>query len=271
MNGQTQHDWDPGTYHRFRGQRLRPALDLLSRVGPLPKGCVVDLGCGAGDVGSALRTRFGTSQAGALIGVDRSPAMLEQARAQAIYDRVIEADIADWTPDAPAALIFSNASLHWTGDHQTLLPRLVATLVPGGTLAVQVPHQNNAPSHRLWRTLADELCPGRLAEVALPSVLVPAQYFHLLETLGEVRLWETEYFQKLPPSDEGHPVRRFTEATYARPILQSMPDRERDRLVRAYDELIPKAYPMSADGSALFPFRRLFFTLVRAGYDAPAL
>ncbi|SNS33243.1 methyltransferase domain-containing protein [Antarctobacter heliothermus] len=270
MSGVGQNDWDPGIYHRFRGQRLRPALDLLARVGPLPKGDVVDLGCGAGDVASALHLRFCETQKARLIGVDRSPAMMQQARALDVYDRLDEADIALWTPDEAPALIFSNASLHWASDHQTLLPRLVAALAPGGTLAVQVPHQNNAPSHRLWRTLADELCPGRMDDVDLPSVLLPAQYYHLLETMGDVRLWETDYFQKLPPSEDGHPVRCFTEATYARPILQAMPDHESERLVRAYDELIPKAYPLSADGSALFPFRRLFFTVVRAGHGAPA-
>lgn len=264
MNDAGQNDWDPGTYHRFRGQRLRPALDLLSRVGSLPKGDVIDLGCGAGDVADHLRQRFCKSQGVRLIGVDRSPAMLEQAKGLSLYDCVDETDFATWTPDEAPALIFSNASLHWTGDHQTLLPRLISMLAPGGTFAVQVPHQNNAPSHRLWRTLAEELCPGRLDGVELPSVLLPAQYYHLLETLGDVRLWETDYFQKLPPSEDGHPVRCFTEATYARPILQAMPDRESERLVRAYDELIPKAYPLSADGSALFPFRRLFFTVVRA-------
>ncbi|MGY9049331.1 MAG: methyltransferase domain-containing protein, partial [Rhodobacterales bacterium] len=65
-------DWNPGAYHRFRGLRLRPALDLLRSVGPLPEGDVVDLGCGGGAVGPALgqlRRR--------LIGVDKSPAMLE--------------------------------------------------------------------------------------------------------------------------------------------------------------------------------------------------
>ena len=47
-------DWNPGTYHRFRGLRLRPALDLLRSLPPLPEGGVVDLGCGAGDAGPAI-------------------------------------------------------------------------------------------------------------------------------------------------------------------------------------------------------------------------
>lgn len=269
MTGGRQRDWDPGTYHRFRGQRLRPALDLLLRVGDLPAGDVVDLGCGSGAVAEPLRQRFPSGDR-RLVGVDASPAMMQEAAALDLYDQLVTADIAEWRPETPPALIFSNAALHWIHEHDDLVPRLVSILAPGGVLAVQVPHQNNAPSHRLWRTLAEELCPGRLEDVALPGVLRPAQYFHLLEPLGEVSLWETEYFQKLPASADGHPVRRFTEATYARPILQALSEAERDRLIRAYDDLIPKAYPLSADGGALFPFRRMLFTVTRAPQGTPA-
>jgi trans-aconitate 2-methyltransferase len=53
-----QDDWSPGAYDAFRDFRLRPALDLLTRVPPdLPEGDVVDLGCGSGAVGPALRAR----------------------------------------------------------------------------------------------------------------------------------------------------------------------------------------------------------------------
>ena len=51
-------DWNPETYARFRGLRLRPALDLLAQVGELPAGDIADLGCGAGAVGPALAARW---------------------------------------------------------------------------------------------------------------------------------------------------------------------------------------------------------------------
>lgn len=258
-----QSDWDPGTYGRFRGHRLRPALDLLSRVGDLPEGDIFDLGCGSGVAAQALRSRLAPEGERRLIGVDLSPAMMQEAEALGLYDRLDAVDIADWAPSSPPALIFSNAALHWVRDHNILLPRLIRSLMPGGMLAVQMPHNNNAPSHRLWRTLATELNPGGIDDVRLPEVQVPAQYFHLLEPLGEVHLWETEYFQRLPSSSEGHPVRRYTEATFARPILQALPELGRDRVIRAYDDLISKAYPLSDDGGALFPVRRMFFTLTK--------
>ncbi|SNR25347.1 methyltransferase domain-containing protein [Puniceibacterium sediminis] len=249
-------DWNPGAYHRFRGLRLRPALDLLRSVGPLPEGDVVDLGCGSGAVGPALgqlRRR--------LIGVDASPAMLAQARLSGGYDELLEQDLAEWQAKAPAAMIFSNAAIHWLDSHEVLLPRLAGMLAKGGVLAVQLPHQNNAPSHRLWRSLVEELFPGRADGFHGTKVLLPAEYHRLLAPLGKVTLWETEYYQELAPDGEGHPVRRFTEGTYARPILNKLDKDEQARLIKTYESVIGKAYPKGPNGTVLFPFRRMFFTL----------
>lgn len=48
MGANVASDWDPQSYARFGDLRLRPALDLLARVGALPEGDVIDLGCGNG-------------------------------------------------------------------------------------------------------------------------------------------------------------------------------------------------------------------------------
>ncbi|MDU8910415.1 methyltransferase domain-containing protein [Aestuariicoccus sp. MJ-SS9] len=257
MSGTAEFDWDPGTYHRFRGHRLRPALDLLRAVPPLSEGGIADLGCGSGAAGPALAQLNRP-----LTGVDKSEAMLAQARHCGVYGRLDQADIAGWAPDEKLALIYSNAALHWVPDHAALLPRLAGYLVPGGVLAIQMPHQNNAPSHRLWRDLAEELFPEAMAErLPQPGVLLPAEYHRLLLPLGQVSLWETEYYQDLAPDGEGHPVRRFTEATYARPILARLNDSQRATLIATYERVIDKAYPAHDDGRVLFPLRRLFITL----------
>ncbi len=249
-------DWNPGVYQRFRGFRLRPALDLLRSLGPLPEGDIVDLGCGSGEVGPALgqlRRR--------LVGVDSSPAMLHHAKLSGSYSELHEIDAAEWSTETPVAMIFSNAALQWVPDHQALLPKLAAMLAPGGYLAIQIPHQRNAPSHRLWRQLVDELFPGRVDHGLRPKILLPAEYHRLLSPLGQVSLWETEYYQELAPDGEGHPVRRFTEGTYARPILQRLEMDEQAKLITAYESVIGKAYPKGPNGSVLFPLRRMFITL----------
>ncbi len=264
MTATTGQDWSPGTYQRFRGFRLRPALDLLAQVPDgLPAGAVVDLGCGAGAAGSALRACYGDRT---LVGLDASPAMLAEAAASGCYDRLVEADIAGWQPEAAPALIFSNAALQWVPDHAALLPRLAALSAPGGVLAVQVPDQQDAPSHRLLREVAAGLFPDRFDWASwAPEVLAPAQVETLLAPFGPVTVWRTVYFQRLLPQAGTHPVRAFTEATAARPILARLDAGEQARFLLAYDAALALAYPPGPDGSVLFPFARSFCVLVRGG------
>lgn len=251
-------DWNPRAYARFRDLRLRPALDLLNAVDRMGAGDIVDLGCGAGAMGEPLKARAGSRQ---VIGVDASPAMLAKARRAAGFDSLQQADIRDWHPHRAPGLIFSNAALHWVGHHETLMPRLAGLLARGGTLAVQLPHQNKAPSHRVWLSLVEELFPGRVEKMGIPGVMAPVKYEELLAHLGRFRMWETEYYQRLVAEAGSHPVRRFTESTYARPVLDALTPDERADLIGRYEEVMQSAYPVRADGSVLFPFRRLFFTL----------
>jgi trans-aconitate 2-methyltransferase len=253
-------DWNPEAYTRFRTLRLRPALDLLGQVQSVPAGDVVDLGCGDGAAVAALRARFPGRR---LVGVDASPAMLAQAHG---YDALVEADIAAWTPATPPALIFSNAALQWLPDHAALLPRLAGRLAPHGVLAVQMPRQQMAPSHRVMREIAARLFPDRFALTGWrPQVSDPADYVALLAPHGRLDLWETEYHQVLAAVPDGHPVRAFTAATAMRPYVAPLSAAEAAAFTAAYDAALVQAYPPGADGSVLFPFRRLFFTLTRPG------
>ncbi|QYK41288.1 MAG: methyltransferase domain-containing protein [Paracoccaceae bacterium] len=252
-------DWNPGAYDRFRGHRLRPAMDLLAQVGALPGGDIVDLGCGSGAAGPALRARAAGRR---LAGVDASPAMLATARDTRAYDDLIEADIAGWEPASPPALIFSNATLQWLPDHAALLPRLAGTLAPGGWLAVQMPRQDDRPSHDLLRRIAARMFPDRFGQGnRVPPVAPAADYWTMLAPLGQVAAWETDYVQHLPTAAEGHPVRAFTGSTAMRPFLDRLAPDEAAAFIAAYDIALADAYPLRTDGSALFPFRRTFLTL----------
>lgn len=258
MNTSVKSDWNPGAYSKFQSLRMRPALDLLQAVRSIGGGDVVDLGCGSGVMGRRLAEQFPGHR---VVGVDTSPAMLEKAGESGDYGALELRDIADWTSERPTGLIYSNAALHWLGNHETLLVKLAGMLGQGGTLAIQMPHQNNAPSHRLWLSLVDELFPGRVDVEGGPGVLKPAQYHHLLAGLGQVSLWETEYYQLLGGETGAHPVRKFTESTYARPVLNALDLDERAVLIERYEAVMERAYPRAENGTVLFPFRRLFFTL----------
>ncbi|MGL4310711.1 MAG: methyltransferase domain-containing protein [Paracoccaceae bacterium] len=253
-------DWNPLAYARFSDLRLRPALDLLRTIGPLPPGGITDLGCGAGVMARPLREAYPDAP---LTGVDLSASMLKEARETGLYDMLEEADAGHWQPERPQALIFSNAALHWLPDHDDLLLRLTGLLMPGGVLAVQMPRQFAAASHRFLRDLAQAHFPDRFdyAHWQAP-VHAPDVYYRLLAPAGRVSVWETEYLQRLPATADGcHPVRAFTESTAMRPMLARLTDDEAAHYIASYEAALASAYPAERDGSVLFPFRRLFLTL----------
>ena len=153
-------EWSPEVYGRHAGPRLRPALDLLGRIPIANAETVVDLGCGSGALFPALRARFATAR---LMGVDSSPAMLERARAVDPDVELVEADAAFWRPGSTVDLIVANASLQLISGHERLIPELLGCC---RCLAVQVPDNFAAPSHRLVReTMAQAPWSDQLAGV----------------------------------------------------------------------------------------------------------
>ncbi|RWR32269.1 methyltransferase domain-containing protein [Sinirhodobacter populi] len=252
-------DWNPEAYARFADLRLRPVHDLVARVGDLPHGKVIDLGCGAGAAADVLADRWPNRK---IVGVDSSPAMISRAAATGAYRRCDLADIRGWAPNKPPALIFSNAALQWLDDHAVLLPRLAGFLPPGGVLAVQMPTQYAAPSHRFLRDFAGEMFPDRFDFTDwTPPVATPLEYARLLAPLGQTDIWVTDYVQRLAATEGVHPVRRFTESTTLRPFAEKLTPDELAALGARYEAALAIAYPYEADGTVLFPFRRLFFTL----------
>ncbi|MBX9633574.1 MAG: methyltransferase domain-containing protein, partial [Magnetospirillum sp.] len=136
--------WDPTLYSAFAQPRLRPALDLMARIDADVPNQVVDLGCGTGNVTRLLAERWHDAT---VSGVDSSPEMLAAAAAQPSRIRWIQSDVAQWKPERPVDVLFSNAALHWLDNHATLFPYLLTQLSPGGTLAIQMPHNHYAASH----------------------------------------------------------------------------------------------------------------------------
>jgi trans-aconitate 2-methyltransferase len=249
--------WDAAQYLRFAGERMRPALDLLHRIpGALAPRRIVDLGCGTGEITLALKQRWPEAE---VTGLDSSAAMLEKARGLDGEVSWMQADIADWSPAAPFGLIFSNAALQWLDGHEALFPRLMSALAQGGVLAVQMPRNFAAPSHRLMRETAAEAPWGERLSPLLRTepVLPPERYYDLLAPLAShLDLWENEYLHAL----EGEtPVMEWVKGTGLRPLLDALTDGdERTAFLARYQGRLAAAYPRRPDGKTLFPFRRLF-------------
>ncbi|KQO41940.1 methyltransferase domain-containing protein [Aeromicrobium sp. Leaf245] len=251
--------WDPTQYLRFADDRGRPFVDLVARIRG-DAATVVDLGCGAGNLTSVLRGRWPDAQ---VLGVDASPEMIERAKAAdddpgARYEL---ADVETWAPAEPVDVITSNAMFQWVPEQEAVLRRLADAVLPGGSIAVQVPNNADAPSHSLVREVADR---PRYADHTRGVLGVrgtaPEVYLELFADLGwECDAWETTYLHVLPGED---PVFEWVKGTGARPVLAALPDGLREEFVEEYKAELRTAYPRRPFGTVL-PFRRTFAVATR--------
>ena len=177
------HSWDAGQYLRFADERTRPALDLLAQVDIAAPRRVVDLGCGPGNSTALLRERWPDA---VLEGLDASQDMLAAARRDHPGIAFVAGDIATWLPAEPYDVVFSNAALQWVGNHAELLPRLIASVRPGGALAVQMPRNHDFATHALMRRVATEgPWRDRLAGAREPSPVQPPEILLRLSGAAE--------------------------------------------------------------------------------------
>lgn len=245
--------WDPTQYARFADHRGRPFHELVARIGADAPRRVVDLGCGAGELTVMLAQRWPQAT---VLGIDSSAEMIARAPAGAGVAFALGA-AADFDAAGTDVLV-SNAMLQWVPDHLPLLARWARELNPGGWLAIQVPSNFDAPSHRLMRELAaSPPWRARLAGVLRhrDAVATPAGYLDVLAGEGlDVDAWQTTYEHVLAGED---PVLEWVRGTGLRPILGALAPADAQRFSDAYAALLRAAYPPRPYGT-VFGFARTF-------------
>ena len=247
--------WDPTQYLRFSNERLRPALDLLAQVPLETADHVVDLGCGPGNVTPLLKHRFQTAK---VLGVDGSEAMLAKARSAAPDCRFEAGDFLTWAPAAKPDLIYSNAALHWVTGHETLFPRLLSLLKPGGVLAIQMPAMHDAPLRALQNEVAAKgPWAPHLADAGFARGLLPTgTYYDIVRPhVAHLDMWETTFLHVLTGENA---VTEWAAGSSLRPFLDALPADLKQPFRDAYSEALRPHYPQRADGTTLLPFKRLF-------------
>lgn len=254
--------WSAKQYVAFEDERTRPVRDLLAALPPIDAHSVIDLGCGPGNSTEVLASHYPQAN---ISGIDSSSDMIEAARRRLPHVSFAVADLQVWQDAGPFDVILANAVLQWVDDHESLLPRLVERLAPGGALAVQMPDNLQEPAHRLMRRLAADgpwastLAASSAARAPLPSA---AWYYELLRPLcSQVDLWRTTYHHFLHGGAEA--VVEWFKGSGLRPFLEPLNAAQRSAFLERYTAAIAKAYPKVADGSVLLPFPRVFLTAIR--------
>ena len=151
----------------------RPALrSLLPGVRGLR---VLDLGCGMGE-GCRWLLEQGAK---AVVGVDQSARMLEEARAQGpdriAYYQLDLAELDTYRPETPFDLAVSSLCFHYLPDYPKLLADIRGLLRPGGLLVFSQEHPMvTAPRQgELWeRDEQGEILCGRVSDYGRPGLRV---------------------------------------------------------------------------------------------------
>ena len=251
--------WSPSEYLKFEDERTRPSRDLLAAV-PLGEArAVVDIGCGPGNSTELLAARYPEAE---VAGIDTSPEMLAAARQRLPRATFVEAAAESWTPARPVDLLFANAVMQWVPGHAAVMERLLAGLAPGGVLAVQVPDNQDEPTHRLMRAVAlDGPWRDRFATPVRREEVLPAEgYYDRLAPLARVEVWRTTYFH---PLADAAAIVAWVAGTGLRPFLDRLDGSERPVFVADYERRIAEAYPPQVDGRVLLRFPRLFVVATR--------
>jgi SAM-dependent methyltransferase len=130
---------DDGPYN---GGLERPALRALVPQ-PLIESTVLDAGCGSG-----AQCAWLLDQGAEVVGVDLSPAMIEEASSRCGgRGRFIVADLADPLPVPPGSVdgITSSLALHYLADWSPTLESFATALRPGGWVVLSLDHPFGPP------------------------------------------------------------------------------------------------------------------------------
>ena len=245
--------WNPEQYYKFRMQRFAPFADLLPLIRARERARVIDLGCGSGEITSMLADAIPGSD---ILGIDASKNMLELAKRQASPGLKFRLGrIEDFAE--PCDLIFSNAALHWSDDHPTLIPWLFSHLSPGGQIAVQVPSNHDHDSQRIIREIALEtpFFEALQGWSRKSPVLSVTHYVELLYAAGAQNIvaFEKVYPHELDNADD---ILEWVRGTALLPYLQRLPEDLPELFIERYRERLHERWPGSP---VLYTYQRILF------------
>jgi trans-aconitate 2-methyltransferase len=245
--------WNPTTYEKFKSQRAAPFEDLLALIERRPGLRVIDLGCGTGELTRQLADALPDSD---VIGIDSSPEMLARTREFARPGLRFEIGKLEEVTDC-YDLVFSHAAIQWVDEHETLIPRLLAMVSPGGQLAVQLPSNHGHYTHLLIREIAgEEPFRAALGGWSRPSpVLAVDQYAELLYTHGGRNL---KVIEKVYPHvlDNADALADWTSGTALVPYFERLPQNLHEAFMERYRGRLRARWP---EGQVFYGFRRTLF------------
>jgi trans-aconitate methyltransferase len=241
--------WDAGLYddkHSFVWKLSAGVLELLNAQSGER---ILDLGCGTGHLTAKI------AETGALVvGVDRSPEMIRQAKEKYPSLQFEVMDAREIQLDGNFDAVFSNATLHWIMEPERAIAGIKKSLRPGGRFVAEFGGKGNngellkAVQHA-WQKLG-------IAGPAPHPWYYPtlAEYAGLLEQHG-FEVTHATLFDRPTPLDDGVRGLRNWLEMFGSAFVEGLPDATRERLLGEIErESRPKLFH---DDHWVMDYRRL--------------
>ena len=194
--------------------------------------------------------------------MDSSDNMLEKAVRSYPHLSFQKCVVPDELDDlGPVDLIFSNACLHWIPNHESLFPKLMEKLNPGGMLAVQMPMVQNAAFYKALGQLTSGEKWNRLHPVSVFHNRSPEETYDILSGISrEVTMWDTTYYHIVPSHRS---VMDWYKGSGLRPYLDELNEAEEKEFLSDLLERVQEIFPVRRDRSVILKMPRLFFTAAK--------
>lgn len=241
--------WNAALYDEKHSFVWKMAAGLLELLAAKPGERILDVGCGTGHLTGKI-----AASGAAVVGIDLSPEMIQQAREKypALRFEVMDARQIRLSDSFDA--VFSNATLHWVMEPEQAIAGIARVLRPSGRFVAEFGGKGNvrqlmAAIERAWTKLG---LPGPAPQPwYYPSV---AEYAGLLEKHG-LEVTYALLFDRPTPLEDGERGLQNWLGMFGGAFLDKLTAKQREQAIAAVEE---QARPtLFHDGHWVMDYRRL--------------
>ena len=255
-NKTSEKRWDASAYdskHSFVWKYGREVLELLA---PREGERILDLGCGTGHLTNQI-----AASGAMVIGLDKSPAMIERARALYPDLRFESADATGFRFDEPFDAVFSNAAIHWMKDQHGVADSIRQALKPAGRFVAEFGGKGNI--QKLRSALREVLDAGGYTwdrEATRRYYASIGEYATLLESHG-FRVTYATHFDRPTKLDDGESGLQKWLEVFADNELAGVPAADREQVIQKVEQrLRPDLF---REGDWFLDYKRLRIVAIK--------
>ncbi|WP_315906539.1 class I SAM-dependent methyltransferase [Priestia koreensis] len=175
--------WNASLYDEKHSFVSRYGGDIVDLLDPQQGECILDLGCGTGDLAYQLYKKGAN-----VIGVDKSENMVMEAKKKYPERSFLVGDVTELSYHEEFDAVFSNATLHWIKTPEKALQRIAQSLKPGGRFVAEFGGKGNVQTitneikHQCYLhhvTCTDEEFPWYYPSIGEHTTLMEGEGFHV--------------------------------------------------------------------------------------------